>query len=382
MTPLSALATRLACDRWTLVGALAVAMLGATAGAAQEQIVYFDNDPSRAIEPPERHAGVASPYQANWASHPSVDAFAPAPPGAMPAVFAARPHAGDPIRPISHVGEQPWPGGVPPETPPEYVVGEPLQGEEPWTWQLMPADLYYRSYLAGIKEPRLGTQVQYERDLGWQFDSTLGGRVGLIRFGNSDMSNPHGWQVDFEGAAMLRQDFEHELEVIATDFRAGVPLTYANGPYRMKIAYYHLSSHLGDEYMIRTGAMRINYSRDVFVWGHSLYVTPDWRIYFEAGYAFASDDGAEPWEFQFGVEYSPACQTDFWGVPFVALNGHLREEVDFGGNVVFEIGRQWRRDPHGATTRLGFFYYNGKSPQFEFFDDYEHQIGIGLWYDM
>jgi len=352
-------------------------LLGASQVNAQRQIVYFDQDPSRAIAPSTPPFN--SPQQANWAQHSAHRAFAPPPAHAMPATD--RPHQHDPIRPIAHY-EHVSPV-IAPQSEPEYIEQHvPMAVEEPWTWQLMPETLYYRSYLAGIKEPRLGAQIQYERDLGWQFDSTLGGRVGLIRFGNTDMNDPHGWQVDFEGASMLRQDFEHELEVVATDFRAGVPLTYADGPYRMKIAYYHLSSHLGDEFMVRTGATRINYSRDVIVWGHSYYPTPDWRVYFEAGYAFKSDDGAEPWEFQFGVEYSPASETDFWGVPFVAFNGHLREDVDFGGNVVFEIGRQWRRNPHGATTRFGFFYYNGKSPQFEFFDDYEHQIGIGLWYDM
>ncbi|MEX0867130.1 MAG: DUF1207 domain-containing protein [Pirellulales bacterium] len=360
------------------------------------QVVYFDEDPSRAVDPPNPSGPEHSPYQSNWVDSAAATAFAPAPTGGMPAVvdLAARPRAGDPLSPLFHSAsyaggesaqvrpasaEQPWPESV--DAPPDYDHARAMQ-EAPWSCQLMPDGLFYRSYLAGVKEPRLGAQVVHEKNLGMQFDSTLGSRVGLIRFGNTDMSDPHGWQLDVEGAALLRQDFENELDVVATDFRVGVPLTYADGPYRMKLSYYHLSSHLGDEYMVRTGAARINFSRDVIVWGHALYVTPDWRIYFEAGYAFAYDDGAKPWEFQFGIEYSPACRTDFWGVPFVAFNAHLREEVDFGGNLVFEIGRQWRRDPYGATTRFGLFYYNGKSPQFEFFDDYEHQIGIGLWYDV
>lgn len=380
----------------TIVSALMVsAAFGFTGADLQAQVVYFDQDPSRAVDPPGRSSAENPSGQSSWVDYATATAFAPPPAGGMPAVvdLATRAQASDPLSPLSHSAgypgdepsrvrpasdEQPWPEFV---EPPAYDHGHAMQAS-PWSWQLMPEGLFYRSYLAGVNEPRLAAQVFHEKGLGMQVDSTLGSRVGLIRFGNMDQSDPHGWQLDFEGAAMLRQDFENELDVVATDFRAGVPLTYADGPYRMKLAYYHLSSHLGDEYMLRTGAARINFSRDVIVWGHSLYVTPDWRVYFEAGYAFAYDDGAEPWEFQFGVEYSPACRTDFWGVPFVAFNAHLREEVDFGGNVVFEIGRQWRRDPYGATTRFGLYYYNGKSPQFEFFDNYEHQIGIGLWYDV
>jgi hypothetical protein len=31
--------------------------------------------------------------------------------------------------------------------------------------------------------------------------------------------------------------------------------------------------------------------------------------------------------------------------------------------------------------RLGLHYYNGESSQLQFFDKFEQQIGIGLWYD-
>ena len=31
--------------------------------------------------------------------------------------------------------------------------------------------------------------------------------------------------------------------------------------------------------------------------------------------------------------------------------------------------------------RAGLHYYNGKSSQYQTFDDSEQQIGFGLWYD-
>ena len=51
----------------------------------------------------------------------------------------------------------------------------------PYVWQLLPDGLIYKSYLAGLKEPRLGTQVFYEREEGWKWDVTLGGRVGKAK---------------------------------------------------------------------------------------------------------------------------------------------------------------------------------------------------------
>ena len=35
----------------------------------------------------------------------------------------------------------------------------------------------------------------------------------------------------------------------------------------------------------------------------------------------------------------------------------------------------------GQVMRAGLHYYNGKSSQYQTFDDSEQQIGFGLWYD-
>ena len=140
-------------------------------------------------------------------------------------------------------------------------------------------------------------------------------------------------------------------------------------------------SHLGDEFLLKwPGARRINYARDALVLGLGYRPHPDWRFYGETGWAFYVDGGAEPWEFQFGIEFSPARPTTIWGSPFFAINSRLREEVDFGGNLSVQTGWQWR----GATGRLlrfGFHYFNGQSDQYQFHDQFEEQFAVGLWYD-
>jgi hypothetical protein len=268
------------------------------------------------------------------------------------------------------------------EMPPsgEYVPA-PDYSRDVWDWQLLPDGLIYRSYLAGFKEPRMHSLWAHDDDLGWVWDIALGGRVGLLRYGNHDNALPDGWQIDLEGAAFPRLDPEDERDLVAVDFRAGVPITFGNGPHRTKLAYYHLSSHLGDEFLLKNPTVtRYNYSRDAMVLGQSYYFTPDWRVYGEAGWAFYSDVSGE-WEFQFGVDYSPLVDAGLRGSPFAALNAHLREEVDFGGNLVAQLGWQWRQAASGHLFRLGLEYFNGKSDQFEFFDQHENKVGLALWYD-
>ena len=227
----------------------------------------------------------------------------------------------------------------------------------------------------------MGCAFVHEHRQGWIWDIALGGRMGILRFGTEDTDRPDGWQIDIEGASLPRLDLENHRDLTAVDFRFGIPLTYGRGRYQTKFAYYHLSSHLGDEFMVRNATLaRRNYSRDVLVWGHSFFVTDDVRLYAEAGWAFYANDGAEPWEFQFGIDYSPVRPHCPQGAPFFAINGHLREEVDFGGNVVVQTGWQWRGDS-GHLFRLGMQYFSGMSDQFEFYDQYEDKLGFGIWYD-
>jgi hypothetical protein len=252
-----------------------------------------------------------------------------------------------------------------------------------WCWQILPDGLIYRSYQAGVREPRLSIVAFREQDGRSLWDGTLGGRVGLFRYGTCDAINPQGWQLDVEAAAIVRLTLDEIRDFETADYRVGVPLTYGIDNWQFKLAVYHLSSHLGDEFAIANpGSLdeRINYVRDALVVGASYYPHPVMRLYSEAAYAVNVDGGAEPWEFQFGTELSRPGPTDVHGTPFLALNAHLREEHNFGGDFTAQAGWLWR-GMEGQTMRAGVHYYNGKSSQYQTFDDSEEQIGFGLWYD-
>lgn len=250
------------------------------------------------------------------------------------------------------------------------------------SWQVLPTGIIYHSYLAGPKEPRMAAIFWHDRQLGWQLDYTVGGRFGLVRYGTTDNIWPQGWQVDIEGAAFPRVNLDQNMDLDAADYRVGIPLTYGRDRWQAKLAIYHLSAHVGDEFLIRNPNFeRVNYVRDAAVVGMSWYPATFARLYGEAEYGFNLDGGAEPWAFQFGFELSPLRYNGCGGDPFLAMNVSSREDVDFGGNLSLQVGWQWRGFNNRKLLRTGLHYLTGKSNQFEFFNQHEDQLGVGFWYD-
>jgi hypothetical protein len=253
-----------------------------------------------------------------------------------------------------------------------------------WQWRVLPEGVIWQSYWAGVHEPRISGAWYSEEDGEALLDVTLGGRASLLRFGTDGPGRPQGAELQVEGAGLPRLNLDENWDMESNDFRFGLPLVYGREMWQAKFSYYHLSSHMGDEFAIRNGGQsalddRINFSRDALVLGFSYFPLPAWRWYAEAGWAFHYDV-SEPWEFQFGVDVAEPGPTGIYGTPFVAVNGHLREEVDFGGNVVAQAGWLWRGDST-RTVRVGVHYFNGKSSQFQFFNHFEEQIGGGVWCD-
>jgi hypothetical protein len=280
----------------------------------------------------------------------------------------------------------PFEDAVPNIGPPAGEVGLPdprvpqaADWAEPWSWQILPDGLIFKSYLASLEEGRLGSQLYHDKNFGWTWDASLGAHVGILRYGSQDPAWADGLQLDVDGVALPRLDSSRSL--VSTDFRIGFPLTYREGPWEFKFGYYHLSSHLGDLFMQSHPTwMRLNYVREQLVFGVGYRPTLDLRLYAEANWAFHNDGGSKPWEFQFGMEYSPSQPNGFLGGPFAAINSKLEQDLNYSGNLNFEAGWQWRNTT-GRTLRVGLDYFDGFSFQRQFYDVYQQYIGAGVWYD-
>lgn len=251
-----------------------------------------------------------------------------------------------------------------------------------WVLQVLPDGLLYRSYAAGTKEPRFSSVYLYDDRNGWRWDSTLGGRVGVVRYGTEEASGASGWQLDMEGAVFARLLPHEKDDLESADFRFGVPLTWSDGSLSVKFGYYHISSHLGDEFLLkRPDYPRVNYVRDALLWGISKDLNPELRVYGETGWAYSFDGGAKPWEFQFGGEYAQTGDDDTLLKPFAAIHTNLRQEFNYGGNLNVVAGWQWTGSSSGRAFRVGLQYFRGKSSQYSFYQQRDRMVGGGLWFE-
>lgn len=250
-------------------------------------------------------------------------------------------------------------------------------------WEVLPNTLLYRSYIAAPHEPRMATVAHYDlSSKNWRWDSTLGGRVGLIRRHRPPNLNVDRWQVDLEGAVMVRLDPGQKMDLESSDYRFGLQWTGQSGDLTYKFGYFHISSHVGDEFLIRNPTFnRINYVRESLVLGIAQQRTPEVRLYGEMVWGFIATGGAEPFQLQYGAEYSKIACNPMRGAPFAAVNLQHHQENDFAGAINILAGWQWRGPQSGRSFRLGVQYFNGPSAQYQFYQRHDNHIGLGAWFD-
>ncbi len=257
---------------------------------------------------------------------------------------------------------------------------------EPWTWQMTPGGTLYRAHFASNREGRLGIHFVNEDTTGLAYwDPTLGGRINLIRYGTCSRIYPEGFQWDVECGAIARLTLKGDRDLHGTDYRIAFPLTFRKGNWEFKFGYYHISSHMGDEWIVKhyeaTGEVyRINYVRDCLMWGIAFRPDANWRFYIGGDYVFWRDCGAKPLQFEAGAEYSPMLLPNFQGSPFLALHFRWSEDTDFDTYSALEAGWQWKT-VYQQTLRTGLYAMAGYADQYQFYDRWEKQIGYGIWFD-
>jgi hypothetical protein len=221
-------------------------------------------------------------------------------------------------------------------------------------------------------------------------DTALGATVGLLRYGEKAIGPygrpDEGVQLDFFGVAFTRfGDFRYD---VATDYRFGLPVTFAFGPWEGKVGYEHTSTHLGDDFIRQTveaGVPQFKRPtlRDEIVLGLAYRLGDRWRFYGQFGYAYHIVTPPPPTahdRYNFGVEWCRHGRTDSWGEPYAALDLDIRAEQNYTANWTAQFGWRWQGE-RLAPFRVYLEVYNGRSPYGQFLLQHERWIALGAAMD-
>ncbi len=207
-----------------------------------------------------------------------------------------------------------------------------------------------------------------------------GGRFGVVRWGRLEGRR---WQASIDAGLDAMFDSQHKLDNIGWDGNYGFTLTTASlSRFSYKIGLLHTSSHVGDEYVERTGRTRIDYTREELAFGARFRVAPQWSAYAEVGVAYKElTEEQAPWRWQGGMEWE-SSRTLLGGhfVWYAALDLALWQERDWRPDVTLQGGLAAKTS--GPTWRFGVEYSNGRAPLGEFFQDTEARLTLGFWVDL
>ncbi len=212
----------------------------------------------------------------------------------------------------------------------------------------------------------------------------IGDSFGLVRFGGPDAGE--GVQLDVVGSIFAQFDLgAPSNDLINADYVIGVPLTFRRNGFSLRAKLYHQSSHLGDEYLLRSeDIVRENLSFESV----ELLISQELgalRAYVGGEKIFRREPDTLPDSlFHTGVELRTGRARKVQLLAGVDVK--TTELHDWSPGVSaragMEIGRPGPEGHPGRLIMLLVEYYQGPSPYGQFFQDDISYLGAGIHFGL
>ena len=288
---------------------------------------------------------------------------------------------------VEVVGEDPPPPPPPPlgaEAAAPAAPASAAVGGKARPAGLLPPGSVFGSLLADPRWPRLSASYRYYID-----DEELTD-VGAVNFGESlalwrGPSTPGGqWEVGIQGGVFAVFDLDAESkDLVNADYFGGLYTAYRRGDFSALARVAHQSSHLGDEYLLRGDADdRINLSYETVDAILSYDATDALRLYGGAAFIVHKEpDDLERWSARYGAEYrGPDALLGGRLRPVAAVDVRHHAEHDWNADVSVRAGFQLENlEVRGQRLQLLLEYFDGHSPNGQFYDRRIQHIGVGVY---
>ena len=231
--------------------------------------------------------------------------------------------------------------------------------------------------------------------VGHRFDDTAcaGHNGSYVTFGDqfpiyrwSNVGKLKGdMQLELEAGlfAVFNQDHSSS-RLMNADYYAGIPVSYAVGPWAFRARLYHISSHLGDEYMHHhRRTRRKNKSFEAIDLFASYQLTNGIRLYGGPGVVIHSDSQmrVKPLYLEYGMEVRAFRHnfTQLYGQPFLAMHLCNYQDTNFDFDATYALGYEWGKiQGFGRKIRLFAEYHDGFSNEGQFSDRRTSYFGVRL----
>ena len=259
-----------------------------------------------------------------------------------------------------------------PGTPPTLAPAEVQTG-------LMPSGVLFKPLIADPRWPHFAVAYQY------YFNDKQLRDVAAVSFGETFTVYReralHGfWELGIQAGVFAVFDADaRSFDLVNADYFVGVPLSYRYESLSAILRVFHQSSHLGDEFLLRSRANRVNLSYEAVDVKVSYDFGDIFRLYGGAGYLFDQDPpGLHPWSLQWGAELrSPWPKRPSDWRPIAAVDVQNREENDWHSDVSVRVGVQIEGALAPRNLQLMIEYFRGHSPNGQFYKDKVDYLGLG-----
>ncbi|MDH3427334.1 MAG: DUF1207 domain-containing protein [Gemmatimonadota bacterium] len=255
-------------------------------------------------------------------------------------------------------------------------------------WIRFPTGDVFAPPLADQKQPRFHTSYQrYNLDFG-NFNVAsvgFGENFGLARRPGESIGS--GMQVGISGAvfAIFNLDADSN-DLLNADYYIGFPLSWRRGRASGRIRLFHLSSHLGYEFLLSPQpgppVERINLSYEAMEVLGSL----EWRSFRIYGGAIRILHSVTPLErnrLQAGAEFRGRSLAKLGARPVVALDLQAWNETDWDLDLSIKGGLRFP-SPYGGARSVQLFleYFDGHVPHGHFYRLEAGYVGLGLAFSL
>ena len=243
------------------------------------------------------------------------------------------------------------------------------------------------SLLAGPRDPVAHAKFVMTFQSPTRFDPGLEGEVSLgtslpvFRFAEDDASD--ALVIGVGGAVYGHFSLQTlERDLMSTDWIILVPVVWRREDHWLRVAYHHISSHLGDDYAKRFNVTAIDYGRDAA--DATVYLRPHAAIGVYGGVNVAYNvhpDSAGRFTLRLGAEIDPDMPNDRF-TPYGAVDVALEQDVSWEPRVNVQFGARFPRLGSRRLIRMGMEFQTGPAAQRQFYDRRSTQISLGIWLDL